>query len=186
MPRDGSATRERLLDAGLQLAQAMALSSLRVDEVVDAAGVAKGTFYVHFSTREDYLVALHSRFHDGLAACIDHAVAGQARGMRRLLRGSLAYLDGCCEQRGIKAMLLGARAEPAIQQAVTTQNARFALLAAEEFKAADWPAPQQAARLWVGMVAEAAIAEAEAGRKLPRFLALSGNPVGARPARDPN
>ncbi len=181
MPRDGTATRERLLEAGLHLTQAAALSSLRVDEVVDAAGVAKGTFYVHFRTREDFLVALHSRFHDGLAVHIDAAVAGQARGMRRLLRGSLAYLDGCSEQRGIKAMLLGARAEPAIQQAVTAQNARFALLAAEEFRAADWPAPQQAARLWVGMVAEAAIAEADAGRKLPplrqalgRFLAVSG------------
>jgi len=180
VPRDGSATRERLLDAGLRLAQAAALSSLRVDEVVDAAGVAKGTFYVHFNTRENFLVALHGRFHDGLAQHIDAAVAGQARGMRRLLRGSLAYLDGCCEQRGIKAMLLGARAEPAIQQAVTAQNARFAVLAAEEFRAAEWPAPQQAARLWVGMVAEAAIAEADAGKKLPalrqtlgRFLDLA-------------
>src|SRR5579859_7926004 len=181
MPRDGSATRERLLEAGLQLAHTAALSSLRVDEVVQAAGVAKGTFYVHFPTREDFLVALHRRFHDGLAAHIDQAVAGQAKGLRRLLRGSLAYLDRCCEQRGIKAMLLGARAEPAIQLAVTAQNARFAGLGAEEIKAADWPAPQQAARLWVGMVAEAAIAEAEAGKKLPalrqalaRFLAVSG------------
>jgi len=77
-------------------------------------------------------------------------------------------------------MLLGARAEPAIQQAVSAQNARFAGLAADEFKAAGWPAPQHAARLWVGMVAEAAIAETEAGRKLAplrqalrRFLALN-------------
>ncbi|MBV8063465.1 MAG: TetR/AcrR family transcriptional regulator [Nevskia sp.] len=167
MPRDGSATRERLLEAGLKLAHTAALSSLRVDEVVDAAGVAKGTFYVHFPTREDFLLSLHSRFHDGLAQRIDLAVAGQARGMRRLLRGSLAYLDGCCEQRGIKAMLLGARAEPAIQQAVSHQNARFAALGAEDFRAADWPAPQQAARLWVGMVAEGAIAELDAGKKLP-------------------
>lgn len=179
MPRDGAPTRERLLEAGLRLAHAGALSSLRVDEVVDAAGVAKGTFYVHFRTREDFLVALHSRFHDGLAAHIDAAVAGQARGMRRLLRGSLAYLDGCCEQRGIKAMLLGARAEPAIQDAVTAQNERFAALGVDEFKAAGWPAPTAAARLWVGMVAEAAIAEADAGKKLPalrqalrRFLSL--------------
>lgn len=179
MPRDGSGTRERLLDAGLRLAHAGALSTLRVDEVVGAAGVAKGTFYVHFATREDFLVALHRRFHDQLAQRIEQAVAGHAPGMQRLLRGSLAYLDGCCEQRGIKAMLLGARAEPAIQQAVSTQNARFATLVAEEFRTAEWPAPQHAARLWVGLMAEAAIAEAEAGRKLPplrqtlsRFLAL--------------
>jgi len=180
MPRDGSATRERLLAAGLRLADAGALSTLRVDEVVNAAAVAKGTFYVHFATREDFLVALHRRFHDQLAQRIDLAVAGQDLGMARLLRGSLAYLDGCCEQQGIKAMLLGARAEPAIQHAVAAQNLRFAGLAADEFKAVNWPAPQHAARLWVGMVAEAAIAEAEAGRKLPalrqalrRFVALN-------------
>ena len=85
----------------------------------------------------------------------------------RLLRGTNAGLDGFCEQRAIKAMLLGARAEPAIQLAVTAQNARFAALISEEFAAAGWPAPQQAARMWVGMVAEAAIAEAEAGRRQP-------------------
>lgn len=167
MPRDGSATRERLLEAGLRLAHVGALSALRVDEIVGAAGVGKGTFYVHFATREDFLVALHRRFHDQLAERIDRAIAGLAPGMARLLRGTTAYLDGCCEQRAIKAMLLGARAEPAIQQAVTAQNARFATLATEEFAAAGWPAPQQAARLWVGMAAEAAIAESEAGRKQP-------------------
>ncbi len=180
MARDGRATRERLLDAGLLLADKAALSALRVDAVVEAAAVAKGTFYVHFATREDYLAALHGRFHDRLAGRIELAVAGQAPGMERLLRGSLAYLDGCCEQQGIKAMLLGARAEPLIRQAVSAQNARFAALATEEFKAVDWPAPPHAARLWVGMVAEAAIAESEAGRKLPplrqalrRFLGLN-------------
>ncbi|MDR3415704.1 MAG: TetR/AcrR family transcriptional regulator [Nevskia sp.] len=166
MPRDGSPTRERLLDAGLKLAHAGALSSLRVDEVVNAAGVAKGTFYVHFATREDFLVALHSRFHDQLARRIEQSAGTLPHGVQRLLRGSLAYLDGCCEQHAIKAMLLGARAEPAIQQAVSAQNARFAALAAAEFAAMKWPGPEQAARLWVGMVAEAAIAEAEAGRRL--------------------
>lgn len=167
MPRDGSATRERLLEAGLKLAHAGALSALRVDDIVDGAGVGKGTFYVHFASREDFLVALHRRFHDQLAQRIERAIAGLAPGLPRLLRGTSAYLDGCCEQRAIKAMLLGARAEPAILQAVTAQNARFAALVAEEFAAAGWPAAPQAARLWVGMSAEAAIAESEAGRKLP-------------------
>jgi AcrR family transcriptional regulator len=169
MARDGSATRDKLLLAGLRLADTGALSGLRVDEVVKAAAVAKGTFYVHFATRENFLLALHGRFHDQLAQRIEQAIAGHAPGLPRLLRGSLAYLDGCCEQRGIKAMLLGARAEPAIQHAVGTQNARFDALAADEFKAAEWPAPQHAARLWVSMAAEAAIAEAEGGRKLPQL-----------------
>jgi TetR/AcrR family transcriptional repressor of nem operon len=179
LPRDGGPTRERLLEAGLRLAQTGALSALRVDDVVQAAGVAKGTFYVHFRTREDFLVALHRDFHDGLAAHIQHAIAGQVTGARRLLRGSLAYLDGCCEQRAIKAMLLGARAEPAIQQAVMAQNARFSALAEQEFRAAGWPAPQHAARLWVGTVAEGAIAEAEAGRKLPPLRQALGRFLGS-------
>jgi AcrR family transcriptional regulator len=169
MPRDGSATRERLLDAGLQLAHATALSALRVDGIIGAAGVAKGTFYVHFKTREEFLTALHRRFHDELAQGIERAVQTMSCGVHRLLRGSLAYLDGCCERHAVKAMLLGSRTEPAIQDAVSTQNARFAALAEEEFAAMKWPAPPQAARLWVGMVAEAAVAEADAGRKLPQL-----------------
>ncbi|MGH8455262.1 MAG: TetR/AcrR family transcriptional regulator [Nevskiales bacterium] len=164
MPRDGEPTRQKLLDAGEALAARGALALLRVDDVVAKAKLAKGTFYVHFNSRTDYLTELHRRFHEQIAAQVDAAALGQTPSLKRLLAGSIAYLDACREQCAVKALLIEARVEPEIQAAVAAQNLRFSNRAAKEFAAAGWPAPQATARLWVAMVAEAALAEAERGQ----------------------
>jgi AcrR family transcriptional regulator len=167
MPRaDREATRLQLLEAGQKLVQSRPLGQLRIDDVVEAAGVAKGTFYLHFSDRADYLVTLHRRFHDELMSEVQRATKGQPPGLPRLLAGSLAYLDGCRREHPVKALLIEARAEPAIQAEIAAQNVRFAQRAARDFEAAGWPAPAEAARLWIGMVAEGALLEAEAGTTL--------------------
>jgi AcrR family transcriptional regulator len=169
VPRGNPAqTRQQLIDAGVRLAHRRALTGLTVDDVVGAAGVAKGTFYLHFRDRAEYFVTLHRRFHDDVMKLVQEAIlsAGSA-GTQRLLAGSLAYLDGCRRDHPVKALLIEARVEPAIQAEVARQNARFAKRAALEFAAAGWPAAEEAARLWVGLVAEAALAEAESGAVLP-------------------
>lgn len=127
MARDPEPTREKLLAAGEQLAAERSLGELRIEAITARTGVAKGTFYVHFRTRADYLVALHRRFHDRLAAGIDSALARQPPGRARLLAGSFAYLDGCLAEAALKALLLGtgrtrypaggSEAEHALQQA---------------------------------------------------------------------
>ncbi|MGH8528831.1 MAG: TetR/AcrR family transcriptional regulator [Nevskiales bacterium] len=170
MPRaDRASTRRQLLAAGLNLAQQRPLASLRIDDLVQAAGVAKGTFYLHFKDRAEYLVTLHSNLHDEVMRNVQHAVAGQAPSLERLLLGSFAYLDACRRGHPVKALLMEARVEPAIQMEVQTQNARFAQRAEREFAAARWPESRQAARLWVGMMVEAALAEAEANAPLPEI-----------------
>lgn len=179
MPRDGEPTRQKLLDAGQALAARGALALLRVDDVVEKAKVAKGTFYVHFGSFGEYLTELHRRFHDQVAKVVEATATETAPGVRRLLAGSIAYLDACREQSAVKALLIEARVAPGIQAAVAAQNARFAKAAAEQFAAAGWATPPAAARLWVAMVAEAALAEAERGavdrslrKALARFLGL--------------
>lgn len=164
-------TRQQLIDAGLRLARERALASLRVDDLVQAAGVAKGTFYLHFKDRSEYLVTLHRSFHDAVMGQVQAAVAKQPAGLARLLTGSRAYLDACRRDHPIKALLIESRTEPAIQDAVAMQNARFTQRAARDLKAAGWPRPEAAARLWVGMVAEGALAEAEADAALPEIRA---------------
>ena len=37
---------------------------MSVARITVAAGHAKGTFYIHFADRAEFLVALHRRFHD--------------------------------------------------------------------------------------------------------------------------
>ncbi len=59
-------TRHILLEAGSELAESRGLAQMTVDAIVDKAGFGKGTFYVHFSDRIAFLVALHAQFHERL------------------------------------------------------------------------------------------------------------------------
>lgn len=154
-------TRSRLLKAGQALAADRALAELSVDQIVSAAGVAKGTFYVHFESRQAYWTALHADFHQRAAARILAARASAVGD--EILSASLAYLDFCLEQAATKALLLEARALPEIREAVQAQNHRFAAQLGPMMQQRGLAEPAALAQLWVGMVAEVAIAEAQAG-----------------------
>jgi AcrR family transcriptional regulator len=60
--------RQELLDAALRLFVARGVAATRVEEIVAAADVAKGTFYLHFQSKEQLLVALRQRFVDSFCA----------------------------------------------------------------------------------------------------------------------
>src|ERR1700751_6027937 len=74
--RDATGTREALLDAGVAVAARDGLAGLSVNRVVDEAGVAKGTFYVHFADREAFVDALHARFHERVEQAAARATGG--------------------------------------------------------------------------------------------------------------
>lgn len=164
MPDVSHPTRAALLDAGLRLADERPLGAISVDDVVRDAQVAKGTFYVHFSDRDAFLVALHARFHDALRERIRAASAGLPPGTERLERSVTAYLDGCRELAGVKAMLASARGEPAIAAAVSASNERFAGAGVEDLAAMGHRPAAPVARLVVAMTAEIALVELERGR----------------------
>lgn len=54
--------REELMDAAQGLFLAKGIAATSVDDIVAAAGVAKGTFYLYFSSKEMLLLALRKRF----------------------------------------------------------------------------------------------------------------------------
>src|SRR3954466_13104938 len=99
----GRRTREALLDAGVGVAEAQGLAGLSVNRVVAAAGVAKGTFYVHFADREAFVDALHERFHERVRRAVAEATADVPPGAEQLVRGAEAYLDVCLDDRAVKA-----------------------------------------------------------------------------------
>ena len=159
MPDESHPTREVLLDAGVRLAERKRLLDTSIDEIVREAGLAKGTFYVHFKDRTALLVAMHRRFYEKLNAEIAAAVAGLPAGPERLRRGALAYLDGCLNAQAVKALLLEARVLDEIAAEVATRTTQSAALASRDFRAMRQPNPKQCGRLFVTMVAETALAE---------------------------
>jgi TetR/AcrR family transcriptional regulator, transcriptional repressor for nem operon len=160
-------TREALIDAGLRLAERTGLSGLSVDLIVKDAGVAKGTFFHHFGDRASYLLELHREFHERLATQMQAAIVDMPPGRNRLIIGANACLDGCLRDRGVRALLLEARAEPAVTDEIRHRNHANAELCRPDFAALTRPHPYESAQLWVGMVAEAALIEHRAATALP-------------------
>jgi AcrR family transcriptional regulator len=157
-------THQALVEAGFDLAASSSLNRLTVDAIVDKAGVAKGTFYVHFPNRTAFLVELHNQFHERLRFAIVAATADIPPGGKRLRVGTETYLDGCLRERAVKALLLEARSEDPIAAEVRRRNTEFAALATDNFAAMGWPDAETSARLFVILGAEAALMELETGR----------------------
>src|SRR5215218_6199261 len=118
----GHRTREALLDAGIAVAEQHGLAGLSVNRVVAAAGVAKGTFYVHFADREAFVDALHERFHSRVEAAVTAATAALPAGAERIATGAEAYLDVCLVDRAVKALALEARSDPALSSAMAGRH----------------------------------------------------------------
>lgn len=69
MPRDGTQTRERILDSANELALTRGLSATSLDQIIEGAGITKGAFFYHFKGKDDLADALVKRF-----AGHDHAL----------------------------------------------------------------------------------------------------------------
>lgn len=92
------------LDELMEAAQALfiqkGVEATTISEIVERAGVAKGTFYHYFTSKNDMLAALRAKFSQGFLDHIDHEVRACAPddGVARLRAwtraGVEAYFDG--------------------------------------------------------------------------------------------
>jgi AcrR family transcriptional regulator len=85
-----------LLDAAERLVLADGVDTLKIDDVVVGAGVAKGTFYLHFASKDDLIAALRDRYVERFVAHQRHAAdakTGLARVEAWLLAGITEYLS---------------------------------------------------------------------------------------------
>lgn len=167
-------TRQALIEAGFILASSESLNRITVDAIVKQAGVAKGTFYVHFADRAAFLIALHVQFHDQLRDSIQQAIADLPPGARRLRKGIETYLNECLKERAVKALLLEARSEAPIVKAAQERNKEFARLGSDDFAALGWSDAPSSAYLFVVLVAEVALVEIETGKNEAMRQALWG------------
>lgn len=76
--------RDQLLDAAEQLFATKGLSETTVADISEAAGVAKGTFYLYFPSKDHALIALKERL---CRSIVDRFVSVLAPSLERLARG---------------------------------------------------------------------------------------------------
>lgn len=62
MPKDGTQTRERILDAALTLSLDRGMAAASLDNVIEKAGITKGAFFYHFKSKEALTNELMRRF----------------------------------------------------------------------------------------------------------------------------
>lgn len=72
--------RDDILRAATSLFIAGSVGATTIDEIAARAGVAKGTFYLYFSSKEDLVAALRERVIDGFCARVRAAVEASAPG----------------------------------------------------------------------------------------------------------
>lgn len=69
--------RTALLDAGQRVLSARGMADTTIDEVTAAAGVAKGTFYLYFHSKDELIAALRQEFAARLTATVRTAMADE-------------------------------------------------------------------------------------------------------------
>jgi AcrR family transcriptional regulator len=154
----GLRTRAALLQAGRDVAERDGLADLSVAAVARGAGVAKGTFYVHFEDRDAFVTALRDGSRERIETQVARAVAGLPPGRERLLTGLTAYLDACLANRTVKALIHETRDDDRGRASLASQVEL-------NLRAMGWRDARHAARLVVAMGTEIALTEHENGLK---------------------
>lgn len=102
-------TRERILDAALDVFSDKGYYDTRLDEIVDESDTSKGAIYFHFPNKERLFLALVDQFADHLERQVVEAIQQEPAGMGRVR----AALETCLQtfsryRRPAKIMLVQA------------------------------------------------------------------------------
>ncbi len=85
-------TRHAIEQAAIALFAVQPVDAVAIDDIVGAAGVAKGTFYTHFNDKHALLVALNVSIRKSVEPMVDLANADVADAAVRLARGIGVYV----------------------------------------------------------------------------------------------
>ncbi len=134
LPEDKSERHAAILRAAVALLKDAPQGAFSVDALARRAGMAKGTVYLYFGTREEVLLAVHGQRQQILFDALEKALAAPradirmiARTLGRFLRGHPEFLPLAANCRGMLETKVGAEAALAFKQAI---GARLACLGA--------------------------------------------------------
>ncbi|MDE2858316.1 MAG: TetR/AcrR family transcriptional regulator [Chloroflexota bacterium] len=103
---DSPSTRERILDAALNIFSAKGFHDTKLDEIVAEGGISKGSIYFHFPNKEKLFIALVDQFADLIERRAKEAIAGETQGIRRVQVALEAVLETFGKYRRPAKLLL--------------------------------------------------------------------------------
>ncbi len=93
-PEHKSEKRAAIVNAVHELARRDASASFSVEQLARRAGLAKGTVYLYFKTREEMLLAVHEKHSHELFDAVERALAAPGATAEKVVRAGLRYLKG--------------------------------------------------------------------------------------------
>ncbi len=103
-------TRSALIDAGLVLLADRPIDAIAIDELVAAAGVAKGSFFNHFGDKYGFANAVAAQIRSEIEALIGALNAAQGDPLFRLCGGMIgAAAFALCERKRAAVLMRTAR-----------------------------------------------------------------------------
>ena len=103
---DPRSTRERILDAAMNIFSAKGFHDTKLDEIVSEASISKGSIYFHFPNKEKLFIALVDQFADLIERRAQEAIAGETQGIRRVRAALEAVLETFGKYRRPAKLLL--------------------------------------------------------------------------------
>jgi len=120
--RKRSETRERLFEVSLREFRDVGVAASQIDRIARAAGVARGTFYFHFATKDDVLVELARRINARIARRVAVLGDSQSTVEELLIRVNDAIMDE--HSRVGEAELLGDMLSLYVRRPLDVQDPR--------------------------------------------------------------
>src|SRR5512147_2903584 len=97
--RDKGDKRERILSSALKVFAQKGFFGAKVSDIADAAGVADGTIYLYFKSKDDLLISLFEEQMERVNVELTRAMDGADAAPEKLRRFIRAYMELVAENR---------------------------------------------------------------------------------------
>ncbi|WP_285713826.1 TetR/AcrR family transcriptional regulator [Erythrobacter oryzae] len=172
-------TRAALIAAGLDLLAARPIDAIAIDEVVAAAGVAKGSFFNHFADKHAFAAAVAAEVRAEVEAEVTKANSGRSDAVARIAGGMAVAAGYALRQPRRARVLLRDQSVAAAADHPLNRGLRADIDAARAAGHLRAEAATSGVAYWLGLcqvvmilLAESRPAPAEAQARLGEMLAM--------------
>lgn len=106
VPKDPETTRNRILDAALDVFSNKGYHDATVDDIVAKSDTSKGSIYFHFPNKQTLFFALVDKFANLLERRVMEAIAEQDSGIERVRAALITCLDTFSSYRRLAKIML--------------------------------------------------------------------------------
>ena len=181
-------TRSALLMAGLNLLVDRPIDAIPIDDIVLAAGVAKGSFFNHFADKHAFGAAIAGAVRAGLEAQIDATNLGVGNPIERLANGMCVAAEFALVERSQTIVMLRGMSNATVQQNALNRGVAADISACVAARLTRSEARSSGVLYWLGLcqilmvnIVEDNLSRSEMVKRLAEMLVLGLCGLGVEP-----